>query len=41
MAVGNAHGKKLISLITGLPLNFTILLVSPELERIALPFARN
>ena len=34
------NGKR-INKKTGLPLNFTILLVSPEFERIALPFARN
>tara|TARA_B100000029_G_C17603430_1_gene966536 strand:- start:3303 stop:5117 length:1815 start_codon:yes stop_codon:yes gene_type:complete len=34
------NGKR-INKKTGLPLEFTILLVSPEFERIALPFARN
>ena len=33
-------GKR-INKVTGIPLKFTILLVSPEFERIALPFARN
>ena len=33
-------GKR-INKETGRPLKFTILLVSPEFERIALPFARN
>ena len=33
-------GKR-INEITGIPLKFTILLVSPEFERIALPYARN
>ncbi|PPR30350.1 MAG: Oligopeptide-binding protein AppA [Alphaproteobacteria bacterium MarineAlpha6_Bin6] len=33
-------GKR-VNEITGIPLKFTILLVSPEFERIALPYARN
>ena len=33
-------GKR-INKETGIPLKFTILLVSPEFERIALPYARN
>ena len=33
-------GKR-INKKSGIPLKFTILLVSPEFERIALPYARN